>query len=128
GADRGALRHLRQPSRARLRQRPAAHPSALLHQRRRHEFQGGRQVTAFSPRFAQDSRGGHFTSTISATPTFLSFTVCSTTKRPAELWSSNQTFLPMTLVNFRFLIASLTLGPSVLPAALIASKMTRMPS
>src|SRR5205807_4311358 len=42
----------------------------------------------------------YFTSTISATPTFLLTTVCSTTKRPAELWSSKVTVLPMTLVNF----------------------------
>ena len=41
GPHRGALQPLRQPSRPRLRGRPAADPSALLHQRRGDEFQAG---------------------------------------------------------------------------------------
>ena len=41
GPHRGALQPLRQPSRPRLRRRPAADPSALLHQRRGDEFRAG---------------------------------------------------------------------------------------
>ncbi len=41
GPHRGALQPLRQPSRPRVRGRPAADASALLHQRRCHELQAG---------------------------------------------------------------------------------------
>ncbi len=47
GAHRGALCPLRQSPRPRLRRRPAADAPALLHQRRRDEFQAG--VTGASP-------------------------------------------------------------------------------
>ena len=41
GPHRGALQPLRQPPRPRVRRRPAADASALLHQRRRDELQAG---------------------------------------------------------------------------------------
>ena len=41
GQDRGALRHMRQPSRPCLRRRPTTDRPALLHQRGRTEFQAG---------------------------------------------------------------------------------------
>ena len=47
GPHRGALQPLRQPSRPRVRGRPAADPPALLHQRRGDELQAG--VTALKP-------------------------------------------------------------------------------
>ena len=71
---------------------------------------------------------GYFTSTMSATPTFLSSTVCRTTKRPAELWSSKVTVLPMTLTKVIFLMASLIFSPSVHLQSVIAWAMMRMAS
>ena len=52
-AHRGALQPLRQPSRPRLRRRPAADRPALLHQRRRHELRAGVSLALSS----RNSRG-----------------------------------------------------------------------